>query len=107
MESKNVSNSFQVFLKEAPEHSKAWMEVVQKLDKASSLDKKTEEIAYIAVMAAVGLESGIPFHVKSAKEAGATRNDIISATLLGLPAVGNQVVKALPIALDAFDEDLV
>jgi len=104
MDNKNVSNSFQVFLNEAPEHSKAWMEAVRKLDIASNLDKKTEEIAYIAVLAAVGLESGIPFHVKSAKEFGATRDDVKSAILLGLPAVGNKVVKTLPIALDAFDE---
>lgn len=104
MENKKVSSSFEIFLNEAPEHSKAWMDAVRKLDAASSLDKKTEEIAYIAVMAAVGLESGIPFHVKSAKEYGASRDDIKSAVLLGLPAVGNKVVKALPIALDAFDE---
>jgi len=37
-------------MKEAPEHSKAWLEAVQKLDLASSLDSKTEEIAYIAVL---------------------------------------------------------
>lgn len=104
MDTKNVSNAFQVFLQETPEHSKAWMEVVQKLDVASSLDKKTEEIAYIAVMAAVGLESGIPFHVKMAKEQGATRDEIKSAVLIGLPAAGNTVIKALPIALKAFDE---
>lgn len=104
MDTKNVSNAFQVFLQEAPEQSKAWMEVVQKLDTASSLDKKTEEIAYIAVMAAVGLESGIPFHVKMAKEQGATRDEIKSAVLIGLPAVGNTVIKALSIALEAFDE---
>ncbi len=99
-----VSNSFQVFLNEAPEYSKAWMEAVQKLDAASSLDKKTEEIAYIAVMAAVGLESGLHFHVKNAKKLGARRDEIKSAILLGLPAVGNKVVKSLPIALAAFDE---
>jgi alkylhydroperoxidase/carboxymuconolactone decarboxylase family protein YurZ len=103
MDNKNVSNAFQVFLSEAPEHSGAWMEAVQKLDAASRLDKKTEEIAYISVLAAVGLESGIPFHVKSAKESGATRDEIKSAILLGLPAVGNRVIKALPVALDAFD----
>lgn len=104
MDNTLVSNAFQVFFQEAPEHSKAWMEVVQKLDNASSLDKKTEEIAYLAVMAAVGLESGIPFHVKMAKEHGATREEIKSAILLGLPAVGNSVIKALPVALKAFDE---
>lgn len=104
MDIKNVSNSFQIFLEETPEHAKAWLEGVQKLDNASSLDEKTGEIAYLAVMAAVGLESGIPFHVKRAKELGATRDEIKSAILLGLPAVGNKVIRSLPIALDAFDE---
>jgi alkylhydroperoxidase/carboxymuconolactone decarboxylase family protein YurZ len=103
MDNKNVSNSFHVFLNEAPEHSKAWMEAVQKLDDAGSLDAKTGEIAYIAVLAAVGLESGIPFHVKRARDLGASKEDVKSAILLGLPAVGNQVIKALPVALEAFD----
>jgi alkylhydroperoxidase/carboxymuconolactone decarboxylase family protein YurZ len=105
MDNKNLSDSFKVFMEEAPEHSKAWMEAVHKLDAAGSLDKKTEEIAYISVLAAVGLESGLPFHVKSAKKSGATRDEIKSAVLLGLPAVGNKVIKALPIALEAFDEE--
>jgi len=74
------------------------------LTRLCSLDEKTGEIAYIAVLAAVGLESGIPFHVKRAKELGASREDIKSAILLGLPAVGNKVVKSLSIALNAFDE---
>ena len=98
-----VSNAFQTFMTEAPEQAKAWMEAVTKLDAASALDSKTEEIAYIAVMAAVGLESGIPFHVKHAKELGVTRQEIISAVLVGLPAVGNSVVRALPMALEAYD----
>jgi len=100
-----VSKAFEVFAKEAPEAQAAWMEAVQKLDAASKLDKKTEELAYIAVMAAVRLESGIPFHVKMAKANGATRDEIISAILVGLPAVGNIVTSSLPIAIDAFDED--
>jgi alkylhydroperoxidase/carboxymuconolactone decarboxylase family protein YurZ len=100
-----VSNAFETFGKEAVEHHTAWMEAVQKLDKASALDKKTEELAYIAVLAATRLESGIPFHVKMAKLSGATRDEIISSILIGLPAVGNIVIQALPIALTAFDED--
>lgn len=47
-----VSKSFEAFAKEAPEVHSAWMETVHKLDAASKLDKKTEELAYIAVMAA-------------------------------------------------------
>jgi len=98
-----VSNAFQLFFKEAPEQAKAWMETVQKLEKASALDNKTEELAYIAVLAAARLESGIPFHVRSAKQSGATREEIISAVLLGLPAVGNGVIQSLPAAIQAYD----
>ncbi|MEC0169387.1 carboxymuconolactone decarboxylase family protein [Paenibacillus graminis] len=100
-----VSNAFATFMKEAPQQQQVWMETVQKLDAASRLDPKTEEIAYIAVLAAVRLESGLPFHVKHAKALGATREEIISAVLLGLPAVGNVVIQALPVALQAYDSE--
>ena len=100
-----VSNAFETFAKEAPEVQKAWMETVQKLDAASALDHKIEELAYIAVLAAVRLESGLPFHVKMAKSHGATRDEIISSVLVGLPAVGNTVIQSLPIALMAFDDE--
>jgi alkylhydroperoxidase/carboxymuconolactone decarboxylase family protein YurZ len=63
----SISNAFQVFLDEAPEHAQAWMSAVHGLNRASGLDKKTEELAYIAVLAAARLTSGIPFHVESAK----------------------------------------
>ncbi len=48
-----ISNAFQLFLSEAPQHAQAWMTAVQGLDKASALDKKTEELAYLAVLAAL------------------------------------------------------
>ena len=88
---------------EAPEHAKAWSEVVQALASASALDKKTGELAYISVLAALNRVSGIPFHVASAKGLGATRDEIISAVLVGLPAAGHIVTQALPAAIQAFD----
>ena len=99
----NVSNAFESFSKQVPEVHKAWMSFIQKLDSESALDHKTEELAYIAVLAAVRLESGLPFHVKMAKSCGATRDEIISSIMVGLPAVGNAVIQSLPIALEAFD----
>lgn len=101
----SVSNAFQTFMKEAPEQQKIWLETVQKLGAASKLEAKTEELAYIAVLASARLEGGLPFHVKHAKSLGATRDEIISAVLVGLPAVGNIVIQALPVALNAFDND--
>lgn len=99
-----VSKAFELFAQQAPEYQKAWMEMVQKLDGASILDSKTEELAYLSVMAATRLESGLSFHVKLAKKHGATREEIISSILVGLPAVGNVVIQSLPVALSAFDE---
>lgn len=104
-EAGQVSNAFQTFMREAPAHQAAWLEAVQKLGAASKLDGKTEELAYIAVLAALRLEGGLPFHVRHAKGLGATREEIISAILVGLPAAGNMVIQALPIALQAFDSD--
>jgi alkylhydroperoxidase/carboxymuconolactone decarboxylase family protein YurZ len=99
-----VSNAFQVFLEEAPGHAAAWMEAVRGLDAVDALDKKTGELAYLAVLAALRMESGVPFHVKMAKQAGASRDEVISAVLIGLPAAGTGVTQALPAAIRAYDE---
>lgn len=100
-----VSNAFQTFLCEAPAHAQSWMTMVQGLAQASALDPKTEELAYLAVLAALRMESGIPFHVHAAKQAGATRAEVISALLIGLPAAGHSVTQVLPSALAAYDQE--
>ena len=97
-----VSNAFQTFLSEAAGHAGPWMQAVQGLDKASTLDDKTKELAYLAVLAALRMESGVPFHVRSARQAGASREEVISAILVGLPAAGQVVVQVLPAALAAY-----
>jgi alkylhydroperoxidase/carboxymuconolactone decarboxylase family protein YurZ len=99
-----ISPAFQAFMTEAPEHAQAWMEMVQGTDRASSLDKKTAELAYLAVLAALRMESGIFFHVQSARQAGASRAEVISAILVGLPAAGHAVTQVLPAALAAYDQ---
>jgi alkylhydroperoxidase/carboxymuconolactone decarboxylase family protein YurZ len=99
----SMSKAFQLFMSEAPEHAKAWMSAVQGLAKASALDKKTEALAYLAVLAALRLEGGIVFHVQSAKQAGASREEVISAILVGLPAAGHGVTQVLPAAMAVYD----
>ena len=94
-----ISDAFQLFLKESPKHAHAWMTAVRGLGEASALDTKTQTLAYLAVLAALRLESGVPFHVAHAKEVGASRDEVISAILVGLPAAGNVVTQALPAAI--------
>ena len=98
-----MSRAFNTFMTEAPEHAQAWMQAVRALDSASALDKKTEELVHLALLAALHLESGIPFHVGLAKQAGASRAEVISALLVGLPLVGQSITQALPAALAAYD----
>jgi alkylhydroperoxidase/carboxymuconolactone decarboxylase family protein YurZ len=102
-ESSLVSKAFQAFMSEAPEHAKAWGAMVQGLAAASALDRKTAALAYLAVLAALRLETGVPFHARAAKEAGASRSEVVSAILVGLPAAGHGVTGVLPCAMDAYD----
>ncbi|HEX2679010.1 MAG TPA: carboxymuconolactone decarboxylase family protein [Polyangiales bacterium] len=98
-----LSPAFQLFLEAAPESARAWLGCVQGLSEANALEPKTRHLAYLAVLAALRLESGVPFHVQLAKRAGATRAEVVSAILSGLPAAGNAVTQSLPGALAAYD----
>jgi alkylhydroperoxidase/carboxymuconolactone decarboxylase family protein YurZ len=100
-----VSKAFQTFMTEAPDQAQAWGALVQSLAQASVLDAKTGALAYLAVLAALERPSGLPFHVKAAKKAGATREEVISAVLIGLPAAGHVVTQALPLAIEAYDQE--
>jgi alkylhydroperoxidase/carboxymuconolactone decarboxylase family protein YurZ len=101
--STTISQAFKTFMTEAPGHARAWGTMIQELGKASALDRKTLDLAYIAVLAALERTSGIPFHVLAARENGATREEVVSAILVGLPAAGHVVTQALPVALEAYD----
>ena len=42
-------------------------------------------------------------HVQTARQLGASREEVISAILVGLPAAGHGVTQVLPAALAAYD----
>ncbi len=60
-----VSQAFQTFLSQAPGQAQAWGKMVQELDAVSVLDVRTRTLAYLAVLAAMRLESGLPWHRKA------------------------------------------
>jgi alkylhydroperoxidase/carboxymuconolactone decarboxylase family protein YurZ len=98
-----VSAAFEAFGRETPAHARAWMQATEALAAASALDDKTQHLAYLAVLAAVGAHSGVPFHAALAKASGATRAEVASAVLVGLQPAGHRVTAALPPALEAYD----
>ncbi len=101
----NVSTAFQTFLTEAPEQAEAWKQLMTSLGRANALEFKTRELAFLAMLAVLRIENGIPFHVQSAKKAGATREEVISAILLGLPLAGHGLTEVLPAAVAAYDAE--
>jgi 4-carboxymuconolactone decarboxylase len=98
-----VSNGFMVFGQEAPQAARAFGGLVEALAGESALDEKTQHLAYLAVLAATGELGGVGSHVGLAGKAGASRAEILSATLVGLPAVGLKVLDALAVAAEALD----
>jgi alkylhydroperoxidase/carboxymuconolactone decarboxylase family protein YurZ len=98
-----ISSAFRTFVGEAPRHAQAWGTMVQGLAGASALDAKTSALAYLAVLAALRLDGGVPFHVQAARRLGASREEVISAILVGLPAAGHGVTQVLPSAVAAYD----
>lgn len=98
-----MSPGFQILMRERPEVMQAWLGTDRVIGEHSALDPKTAELIYIAVLGALGLQRGIPFHATEAKRLGATRNEVISAVLVGLPAAGNRVIEALEEAVHPFN----
>ena len=99
----NEFTGFNCFMEESSEVGKAYIDMILQQEKASALDNKTRELAYIAVLAATGNMGGLLYHVHSAKKLGASRDEVKSAILVGLPAVGLTIIDPLEAALKAFD----
>ena len=68
----SMNRAFQTFLERAPKQAGAWMTAVQALGEASALDQKTSALAYLAALAALRLDSGVPF----SREARQTRGRV-------------------------------
>lgn len=98
-----VSPAFQIFMEKTPGFSDPWMKMTHQLAEASALDPKTRELTYLAVLAAMGAESGMPFHVQQALGKGATPDEILSAVLVGLPVAGHSITRCLPAVMEGLE----
>ena len=101
----NEFTGFNCFMKETGEVGKEYINMIMQQEKSSALDRKTHELAYISVLSATKIMGGLVYHVKSAKKLGASRDEVKSAILVGLPAVGLNIIDPLEAALEAYDND--
>ena len=91
-----VTNGFELFMTETNGVGQAFMDAIFQMSEKSALDKKTHELAYIAVLVSTKMYGGLPFHIHRATELGASKDEIKSAMLVSMPIVGIQVADALP-----------
>ena len=102
---KNVTNDFKIFMEESNGVGQAFMSTVMKISEVSALEPKTHELAYISVLAALQMVNGLPFHVKRAKELGASLEEVKSAILVGTPIVGLRISPSFAIAINAYNSE--
>lgn len=97
-------NPMDLFLKEAPEVAEAFNGLIRALVASKGLDQKTKQLIYIAMKAAMGDEMAVKAHVPMAKQAGATREEVIDAILMTLTVSGIRgIVNCLPAAVKQYE----
>jgi alkylhydroperoxidase/carboxymuconolactone decarboxylase family protein YurZ len=99
-----TENPMEVFQREAPEVAKAFNGLIMSIVASKGLDQKTKQLVYIAMKAAMGDNQAVKAHLLMAKQAGATRQEVVDAILMTLTVSGIRgVVTCLPEAVRFFD----
>ena len=75
---------FDFFKERFGELSDNYITLIEKTLKESKLDRKTQELVIIALLAH-DFEDGFKFHLKEALRHGATRDEVVGVILLLLP----------------------
>lgn len=88
---------------EQPEVAGAILSLRGAILKSSPLDQKTANLVAVGIATAMRNNEALAGHLKLAKEAGATREEVVSAILLALPSSGvPAALTALPLAWEYF-----
>jgi AhpD family alkylhydroperoxidase len=97
-------NPMEIFQREAPEVAMAFNGLIMSLVASKGLDQKTKQLIYIAMKAAMGDDSAVRAHLPMARQAGATRDEVVDAILMTLTVSGIRgVVHCLPDAVRYFE----
>lgn len=98
-------NPLDTFQHEAPEVAKAFDNLIEALKTSNGLDPKTKQLVYIGMKSSQGDATAVYFHVKMAKQLGATRDEIKDTILITLSVCGLKgITSCLQTALDAYDD---
>ncbi len=95
----------ELFMKEAPDVASAFSNLIMAVAGSPGLDQKTKQLIYIAMKASMGDAGAVRAHIPMAKQAGATRQEVLDAVLMTLTVSGIRgVVTCLPEVVEQFGE---
>ncbi|MEI6293205.1 MAG: carboxymuconolactone decarboxylase family protein [Methanomicrobiales archaeon] len=98
-------NPMEIFQNEAPDVAKAFNGLIMSLVASRGLDQKTKQLIYIAMKASMGDEMAVKAHIPMAKQAGATKEEVVDAILMTLTVSGIRgIVTCLPEAVKQFSD---
>ena len=79
---------WELLVKEYPQIAEHISNSILKMFELSTLDEKTTQLVYIAVMASLDYPPAMRYHVPMALDAGASRDEIIGAASIAAAAAG-------------------
>jgi AhpD family alkylhydroperoxidase len=85
---------YQQFRESHPEVYKAYEDLGEAIAKAGPLDEKMRELIKLGMAAANGSESAVQSHTHRALEAGASKEEIEHALMLGINTLGFSTIMA-------------
>jgi alkylhydroperoxidase/carboxymuconolactone decarboxylase family protein YurZ len=95
----------EIFQREAPRVAEAFNGLIRSIVATKGLDPKAKQLIYIALQAASGDPGAVRAHLPMAREAGATKEEVVDAILMPLTVSGIRgIVTCLPDAVRYFEE---
>jgi alkylhydroperoxidase/carboxymuconolactone decarboxylase family protein YurZ len=97
-------NPMELFVKEFPQLSARFEDLVDAQRALPGLDGKTKQLINIAIQTSIRNPRGVRFHAMMARQAGASREETLGAVVMTLHLAGLAVVlDSLPAAVEGFD----
>lgn len=96
--------AYEQFIKEFPDTARVFGELYQSVS-PTALDEKTKQLVYLGILTVLRYGPAIRAHIPMALKAGATKNEIIEAVMMSIPASGLcNFLSVLPEVLDELNQ---
>jgi AhpD family alkylhydroperoxidase len=99
-----VDRRLQALFKAAPGPMRAYAGLVQEVNKAGALDKKTKELMALSISIATLCEGCIAYHLRAAVGHGATRDEVLETIAVAVEMGGGPATVYGSMAFEALDQ---